>query len=418
MKKPVSFLMALAILLSIVPLSGFAAEPQINWHTQPKYNYAYIAPTSENYQDVWWVTGNDDYNDADGLIRTDGTVLLEPKHSIYNFDYLYRWAGNGAYILDENGKDTKLDEDFGLGGGAYPANIYSLADQKLYYAWDYYSPDDSDAIEAYLDTTVTFATNEVYPALVLDKVTLGQDDMCTGTILGIGVVANNTLTTGTQYYESVAIAYEDGINPQNAVIIAENAAGKMGYIKADNTVLYPFVFDDATSFATVHNVAAVKQNGLWGFVNFPGQASAPTFPAAPNASKVLVDGVEISFDAYTINQNNYFKLRDIAQVIKGSDKQFEVSWDGTKNAINLISGKAYTPTGVELKAGDGMAKTAIQSTSAIYKDGKTVDLTAYTINENNYFKLRDLGKTFNFDVSWDGANNTIVINTKKPYTAE
>lgn len=416
MKKSLSFLLALATLLSIVPLSGFAAEPQINWHTQPKYNYESISPTSSHYKDIWLIS-TPGFNNTEGLIRTDGTILLAPEHNIYSFDYLWRGAGDGNYyILDENGKDTKLDPDFGLGGsGMVSGYVYSLTENKLYFADDVYYADGAAEVLAVSD----FSANpkEIYPVAVVDKLTLGNDDYSTGKSYGYGIVANGKLVSGTQYYESLSLIYKDEANPQNSVLIAGNSAGKYGYINGNGVILYPLVFDDATSFASVHNVAAVKQNGLWGFINFP-KAAVPTFPAAPNASKVLVDGVEISFDAYTINENNYFKLRDIAQVIKGSDKQFEVSWDGSKNAINLISGKTYTPTGVELKAGDGMAKTAIQSTSAIYKDGKTVDLTAYTINENNYFKLRDLGKTFNFDVSWDGANNTIVINTKKPYTAE
>jgi len=37
--------------------------------------------------------------------------------------------------------------------------------------------------------------------------------------------------------------------------------------------------------------------------------------AIPTASTVLVDGQNIAFDAYNIDGNNYFKLRDIAYVI-------------------------------------------------------------------------------------------------------
>lgn len=149
----------------------------------------------------------------------------------------------------------------------------------------------------------------------------------------------------------------------------------------------------------------------------------PTTPATkatanPTNSKVTVNGKQVSFDAYNINNNNYFKLRDVAQIIRGTDKQFNVTWDGTKNAINLISNTAYKTVGGELKSGDGKVKNATLSTSTIYKDGSQVSLTAYNINDNNYFKLRDLGEAFNFDVSWDGVNNTVVVDTSKGYTAE
>ena len=144
----------------------------------------------------------------------------------------------------------------------------------------------------------------------------------------------------------------------------------------------------------------------------------PETTAPTTNSKVIVNGDSVLFDAYTINNNNYFKLRDIAYVVGGSDKQFNVTWDGTKNAINLLSNQAYEYIGGELIAGDGTNKQYTLSTSTIYKDGVSVNLTAYTINGNNYFKLRDLGKAFNFSVTWDSANNAIVIDTTKDHTAD
>ena len=138
--------------------------------------------------------------------------------------------------------------------------------------------------------------------------------------------------------------------------------------------------------------------------------------AVPTSSKVLVNGKSTAFEAYNINGNNYFKLRDLAKVVSGTDKQFEITWDGKNNAINLISGKKYTVTGGELGKGDGKSKTATLCTSTIYKDGAVVSLTAYTINGNNYFKLRDVAQAFNILVTWDGATNTVGIDTTKDYT--
>lgn len=140
--------------------------------------------------------------------------------------------------------------------------------------------------------------------------------------------------------------------------------------------------------------------------------------ATPTSSKVLVNGKETAFNAYEINGNNYFKLRDIASVLSASGKQFDVSWDNDKQAINLLSGKTYTVVGGELTKGDSSNKTATLNTSKVYLDGKEINLTAYTIDGNNYFKLRDLGQTFNFGVGWDGAANTVTIDTSASYTAE
>jgi len=57
----------------------------------------------------------------------------------------------------------------------------------------------------------------------------------------------------------------------------------------------------------------------------------------PTTSKVLVNGKIVEFEAYNINGYNYFKLRDLAQAVNNTEKNFEVTWDAANNAINLIS---------------------------------------------------------------------------------
>ena len=132
----------------------------------------------------------------------------------------------------------------------------------------------------------------------------------------------------------------------------------------------------------------------------------------------MVNGKAVEFEAYNINGNNYFKLRDFAQAVNNTEKNFEVAWDGANNAINLISNKPYTPVGGELAKGDGKAKAATPTASKIYKDSGEISLTAYNINGNNYFKLRDIAKVFDIGVTWDGVTKTISIDTSISYVEE
>ena len=145
--------------------------------------------------------------------------------------------------------------------------------------------------------------------------------------------------------------------------------------------------------------------------------SIPNTPTAtPTSAPVLVNGEKTAFDAYEINGNNYFKLRDLAYVLSGTDKQFEIAWDGAANAISLTSGVAYTAVGGEMTGKGAGKQNAAPTTSKILVDGKEVSFTAYEIGGNNYFKLRDVGETFNFGVDWDEAAGTIRIDTSKGYT--
>lgn len=60
--------------------------------------------------------------------------------------------------------------------------------------------------------------------------------------------------------------------------------------------------------------------------------------------------------------------------------------------------------------------TATPSAQPIYVDGQRVDLNAYSIADNNYVMLRDVGRVVGFNVYWDAANGTVQIETDRPYT--
>lgn len=150
----------------------------------------------------------------------------------------------------------------------------------------------------------------------------------------------------------------------------------------------------------------------------PAVAATGDKQANPTSATVKVDGKVVAFDAYNIDGSNYFKLRDLAYTLNGTAKQFSVEWDGESNAITLTSGKAYEPAGGEMSVKGLSSKTAMPTSSSIYLDGKEIFFTAYNVEGNNYFKLRDIGKAFDFGVTWDGASKTIMIDTSARYTTD
>ena len=154
-----------------------------------------------------------------------------------------------------------------------------------------------------------------------------------------------------------------------------------------------------------------------GLLGVPASA-ADELVASPTAASVVVNFENVEFDAYNINDNNYFKLRDIAFILNGTKKQFEVSWNDEENAISLKSNKPYTVVGGEMTGKGEGNKTATPTDSKLLLNNTEYFLIAYNIDGNNYFKLRDLGRTFNFGVDWDGEKNTIVIDTSKDYKSD
>ena len=153
----------------------------------------------------------------------------------------------------------------------------------------------------------------------------------------------------------------------------------------------------------------------------PAVLAAPAQVAYPSTQKVDVDGKAVEFQCYALkdaegSDTNYIKLRDMADILNGSAAQFQVGWDSSANSISLTSGQAYTAVGGEMGSRGTAEQIAAPTASRILLNGREVSLTAYLINGNNYFKLRDIGQAFDFGVDWNSEAQTIFIDTAKGYT--
>ena len=83
-------------------------------------------------------------------------------------------------------------------------------------------------------------------------------------------------------------------------------------------------------------------------------------------------------------------------------------------AAGILAGMLLSgPAGTALAA-----LTANPSSQTFYLDGQKINLQAYEINGSNYVKLRDVGQTVGFGVSYDAATNSVHISPNQPYVEE
>lgn len=142
--------------------------------------------------------------------------------------------------------------------------------------------------------------------------------------------------------------------------------------------------------------------------------------ATPSSAKLKVDGKYYTLDSYTIEGNNYFKVRDIAQLMVGTSKEASVQGDASGVRIGLsidpvVDDDVYVSTGSELKRTNLKPTMATRQITENYSRnvmGRFVSYT-YTFDGYKYFPIRELGYLFDFDVQWDNAEKTIVIDTTK-----
>ena len=149
--------------------------------------------------------------------------------------------------------------------------------------------------------------------------------------------------------------------------------------------------------------------------SLPTAGAANALTAVPTRTKgqaVYVGSTRVYPTGYNINDNNYFKLRDVGKLAG-----FGVNWNEDTRTVEIST----TRTVPELT---GIADTAVTGATAkptdqrITVDGKEVSMTAYKIKGNNYVKLRDIGKTINFGVSFNMATKAVSIDPNGTYVEE
>lgn len=145
----------------------------------------------------------------------------------------------------------------------------------------------------------------------------------------------------------------------------------------------------------------------------PTAAAADRVSAKGGSINITFNGTAMKLGTYNIANNNYVKLRDVAQLLKGTGKEFSVTWNGGAQRIDLASGEPYITEGGELGAVAAGERSAAASTASVWLDGVPVTLEAYTIDSNNFFKLRDLGAALDFCVDWDGG---VIVDTSRGYS--
>lgn len=168
--------------------------------------------------------------------------------------------------------------------------------------------------------------------------------------------------------------------------------------------------------------SAVLSAVLTGIVPAEEQIPVPAgvpVSAIPLTAKVLVDGVEKSLEAYTINGKEYFKLGDLSLALKGTRKGFSAAMYTAGNFTVIGTGdnttSGITMTGSLVK-GDGTTKKANPITPKVYYNEHEIRfLTVYDINGNAYYQLDELMALIRCGVIRDKKANTINLATDKGY---
>lgn len=142
---------------------------------------------------------------------------------------------------------------------------------------------------------------------------------------------------------------------------------------------------------------------------FPYKTYAKQMEASLSQQQVFFDGREVSLNIYQIGGYNYFKLRDIAALCKGTDAQFNVKYNLDNGAVTVLEGDSYKVTGEDLKKVPEKNHFADMRDFDVIVREETKHMKSALIGDHNYLRLRDLGVLLDLDILFSKEENAVWI---------
>ncbi|ATW25630.1 hypothetical protein [Candidatus Formimonas warabiya] len=346
-------------------------------------------------------------------LQSDGTMNYKVDWNIVSHpdmgdDVTHEIVGRGAYITVDN----IIRETIKI-GGAYSVKDYSA---KTGMTKEYITRESGTMLFSKGPVTVTFYggdVNYLYPlqrnygnTRSIDKI-FGYE-IARGSLL----YSTSSIERGSKASEEILLEFsdvEDGPHTTTTKVLSEPGMYS----------IYLQLVDVSAGLSAGPGITLCILDGTEDM----NDNIQETVTAIPSTAKVSVNGKAFNVPAYNVNNSNFLKARDIAYILNGTSKQFDVVYSERKFENKVISSNVYlkefTPyesVGGEmtpLKAGNKTASLTAQTFTSTYTGG--MNPLVYSIDGANYLMLRDVGRIIDFSVTYDNATGTVLIDTNKGY---
>ena len=333
---------------------------------------------------------NDSHQEADGTTVISGILLVNKEHPLpadYAPDYT-----NGA------GQSTSLQGDAEAAAEAFLAAANAQGN-SMYILSGYRSYD----VQASLFANYAAAQGEDKANTFSARA--GQSEHQTGLAFDVGDAAHSgyNLQTSIDQFPGVQWMMQHCAEYGFILRYPEGKEKITGY------QYEPWHF----RYVGVEAATAIMSSGLT-LEEYLGVAQTDASAGRQTAigrsdNSVRIDGKYSKVASYNIGGNNYFRLRDLATILSGTEAEFDVGYNDEKRLITISSKTALSgsPTLIQLDSND----VALPNEMTVMVDGLYLAPTAYNIDGFTYFKLRDIGQILDFGVDWDADAQSMVITT-------
>lgn len=334
---------------------------------------------------------DDSHQDADGLTVISGILLVNKNHPL-PADYAPDYTNGAGQSTSLQGEAEAAAEAFLAAANAQGNSMYVLSGYRSY------------NVQASLFANYAAIHGEEKANTFSARA--GQSEHQTGLSFDVGD------------------AQHSGYNLQTSIDQFPGVQWMMQHCAEYGFILrYPEGKEDITGYqyepwhyryVGVEAATAIMASGLTleeylGDVQTEASDGRQTAIGRSNNS-IDIDGKYSQVASYNIGGNNYFRLRDLATILAGTDAEFDVGYDDVERLITIKSETPLsgTPSLIQLDSND----IAVPNDMTVMVDDLYVAPTAYNIDGFTYFKLRDLGQILGFGVAWDEASKSMVITTE------
>ncbi len=155
---------------------------------------------------------------------------------------------------------------------------------------------------------------------------------------------------------------------------------------------------------------------MMGTTTYAAELPAKYVTAKPAVQEVTLDGHSEMMQCYNINGYNYFRLRDVAQVvtehIADPYHHFNVGYNKERNFVSIDMQEEYVPVeGSKTYVIGTEEKQGVLSDSQIFVTSwyDAQGMYGYVIDGYTFYKLRELAKVLEMDVNWNEEAKTIEV---------
>lgn len=132
--------------------------------------------------------------------------------------------------------------------------------------------------------------------------------------------------------------------------------------------------------------------------------------------QLLVNDINYDLDIFSVNDNIFIKISDLAKIFVDTDKEFDIKWNTDFNFYDIYTNEKYSQNNDIIKNNFKDSIAFDTNLPDLYKELTSTKIHGYTINNEHFYDLGQIANILDFYIEFNENSIEIDINKEfKPY---